>query len=175
MNPYYTHREYLINELNSLDITKDITILELGTGDGSGEIFHDWCSRFPNIRVIGFEFDNTWLQTVKEKYTLPNYEFHNITDWSTIKTVVQSMGIDNIDLIFVDQETFESRIVSIDVLRGFTDTFILHDYDWYNRIANKNHGNEVVEGTWLYDKFAEDYDIITHFELMPPTLILHAK
>ena len=74
MNPYYTHREYLQQELERL---KDgSVVLELGVGDGSSEVMGKFAKLHPNIKIYGLEPDVNWLYNTKMKYAqgLDNYK-----------------------------------------------------------------------------------------------------
>jgi hypothetical protein len=71
MNPYYTHRPYLISELNKLIESKqssDISILELGVGDGSSQIFNEFAKNYRNISINNQDILNAYPEIKNEKY-----------------------------------------------------------------------------------------------------------
>ena len=82
MNPYYTHQDTLNKILESFDYSTPIHCLEFGSGDGSSSVFHTFAQSNSNLTVDCFEHEESWLNTMSEKYKLNTYNF-NLVDWST--------------------------------------------------------------------------------------------
>lgn len=178
MNPYYTHQEYLIKILDSLDYTKNIKCLEFGSGDGSSSIFNKYVKK-NNMSVRCFEHDTEWLNTMIEKYRIPNYEFNEVKwedfNYNSIKNEIY-------DLVFVDQGDWDARITTIDELKKVSKYIILHDYCYYNGFrgssipdVDKECALNVNEDSFFYKKYNEDFELISEHTLFPPTLIMKNK
>jgi hypothetical protein len=169
MHPYFTHKEYLKKELASLK--SDAVVLELGIGDGSSPLMYDFCRDNPIAKVVGLETDQDWTDKIKNEYSLPNYEIDFIETWDGFENNLKDKFF---DLVFVDQHPWEARVYSIKVLKDKAHTFILHDYDHYNKgIANNIYIND--ESSWLYQNYGDIYNFEDHYDILPPTTILRRK
>jgi len=179
MNDYYTHQKYLIRTLNLFDYEKTINCLEFGTGEGSSSVFCDFARKYKNINIESFEHENNWFKTMKSKYSLENYKF-NLIDWSTF-------NYDNLkdkiyDLIFVDQGSWDARIDTIDNMKDNAKYIILHDYCYYQGFngstmepSSDMKENRIEPGSFFYEKYFDEFEIIPETDLYPPTLILKSK
>lgn len=179
MNPYYTHQKYLIQLLNSFNYDKIVKCLEFGTGDGSSSVFYDYCKKETNINVLAFEHDLNWLNTVSEKYKLPNYTFNHV-NWGDLD--YNNLKSDTYDLVFVDQGDWDARIKTIDELKNSSKYIILHDYCYYNGfrgfeipLSEKDKYLTVSKGSFFYEKYGDEFELSTGVELFPPTLIMKNK
>jgi len=172
-NPYYTHREYLENELKKLIESKNnIQCLEFGTGEGSAEVFHQFANSYDNIQITAYETDSVWLNSTKEKYERPNYNFHYIEDWFDFLKSFKSNVI--YDLVFVDQTPWEARIETIDTVANFSKIIMLHDYDYFNKGIFEDIYS-VSKGSFFYQKYNEQFELINYYDMLPPTLIMYNK
>ena len=177
MNAYYTHQDTLNKILESFDYSKPIHCLEFGSGDGSSSVFHTFAQSNPNLTVDCFEHEESWLNSMSEKYKLNNYNF-NVVDWSTIN--YNDLKIKNYDLIFVDQGDWDARLVTIDEMKNNAKYIILHDYCYYNGFGpGMVHSPDmefinVGEGSFFH-KYSVDFEVTGVTELFPPTLILKSK
>lgn len=172
-NPYYTHRKFLTQELNRLISTpRKKFILELGVGDGSSEIFHEFAKNNSHIQILGLETDYSWAKSMQLKYELSNYKILYINNWfdELYQWFISFFDV-KFDLIFVDQSPWEARIDAINKLYNKFDTLILHDYDYYNP---PEHKYEVGEKSF-FEKYMSHYNISAHYEELPPTLIMQSK
>ena len=176
MNAYYTHQDTLNKILESFDYSKPIHCLEFGSGDGSSSVFHTFAQSNPNLTVDCFEHEESWLNSMSEKYKLNNYNF-NVVDWSTIN--YNDLKIKNYDLIFVDQGDWDARLVTIDEMKNNAKYIILLDYCYYNGFRgaeiserDKEWAFSVNENTFFYNKYFNDFELLTQTELFPPTLIM---
>lgn len=168
MNDYYTHRPYLIQILEGFDYSKNVNILEFGTGEGSGEVFHQFASLYSNLNIQSFDNDITWLNTMKNKYQLPNYNFTQVESWKELFDTYNFSS--SYDLIFVDQSPWEARIMSLDFLKGKYQTAILHDYDYYNKgITPPNKIYDTDESSY-FAKYLDAYTLQGYHSTLPPTL-----
>lgn len=174
-NPFYTHREYLQQELDNLltknTTQKSINILELGVGDGSSELMHSFAKNNMNVSILGLESNSDWANTIKEKYTLSNYKILYILDWNidTYKNILNNFY----DLVFIDQSPWSARIDSLIYLSNNDkfNTAILHDYDYYN----PDHCRYCHDEQSFFRDYIKKYNLIGHFKILPPTLIFKKK
>lgn len=175
MNAYYTHQKYLRRELKAL--ARNAKVLELGVGEGSSSVMHDFCRLNPDSRVIAYESDESWLNTMKSKYELENYSFNYISNWDKLDQVV---GDSIFDLVFVDQSPWEARIYSINKLKEKTKLFIVHDYDYFNHsIGLSPVGSEQSyisnENSFWGKEYSGEFSLEDNYEILPPTLIMRKK
>jgi hypothetical protein len=169
---YYTHRPYIISELNKLIDSKKsstISILELGVGDGSSEVFNEFSQKHKNISIIGLETDYLWYNNMKAKYELPNYQIRYLESWQEPSYL--DILNNNYDLIFVDQNPWEARIDAINKLYGNFQALILHDYDFYNP---KESRFDIGKNSF-FGKYLEKYHISEFHSQLPPTLVMSLK
>lgn len=178
-NGYYTHQSYLKKELDNL--VSGSIVLELGIGEGSSSLMYEFCKNNPHITVHSFETNLEWFDQMFEKYgNLPNYIFNLIDNWDNFEKYLDS-NTHQYNLIFVDQTPWEARINSIDKLKDITETFILHDYDFFNKNENswvKDACNDIYinnETSWLGQKYSEEFFMEDNYDILPPTLIMRKK
>ena len=122
-NAFYTHQPVLFAALE----LSNGPVLELGVGEGSTQLIHDYCMKRKRP-VVSVESDEGWLK----RYThLANayHEFFHIKDWNAFYADVtkQHWG-----LVFIDQDSsdgFKNRAESFRQLRDHTDYIVLHDCD----------------------------------------------
>lgn len=172
MSDYYTHREYLKKELDSLKKNVKINCLEFGTGDGSALIFGEYAKLNKNVTITAYDSDFHWLNETKKKYGLGNYDFVHVNNWDEFFAQTNFNGI--YDLIFVDQAPWEARIKSIDFLKDKTKTIILHDFDYFN-IGVCEDIYSVKEGSFFHTKYGNIFELFAFNEQLPPTLIMKNK
>ena len=167
-HPYYTHRKYLINNLNLLSKKDQVNILEFGVGEGSSSILNDFASKNKNFNIEAFETDHLWLNETKNKYELDNYKFNHVNDWNEL--LVGENFNNEYDLIFVDQSPWEARIKTIDLLINKSTVTILHDYDFYNKGIVENIFD--VGYNSFFGKYLSKNILSEGFnEELPPTLV----
>ena len=155
MNAYYTHQKYLIAELEKLDYTKLVIVLEFGTGDGSASILHDFAKRYPNLTVESFETDFNWLRAMTGKYPADNYRFHLVDEWDELFR--EEPFIDKYDLVFVDAgPDFDARIKIINYIKDKAKVIILHDYDFYNKGIMEDH-YFVGKGSFFGERYSDEF------------------
>ena len=171
LNPFYTHRPFLINELEKLKNKSTVKILEFGVGDGSSEIIHEYASNNKNFYIEAYETDISWLNEMKRKYQLENYNFTYIESWDWL---FENHTFDeNYDLVFIDQAPWEARIQTLNLISPKSKVSILHDYDFYNHsITNDIYATG--EGTF-FSKYNENYLIESNHDQLPPTAIFRNK
>ncbi len=170
MNDYYTHRPYLIETLNKFNYDNKINILEFGVGEGSSEIFFEYANKYPNLNVCAFDNEFNWFNSMKDKYELPNYKFNFVESWDTLFSEYKFMK--TYDLVFVDQSPWEARITTLDILKGYYQNAILHDYDFYNKgIVSPEDIYNVNEATF-FSRYLDSYELHGYNSTLPPTLLL---
>ena len=131
MNPYHTHQKYLIEELDRLDYSKPVIVLEFGTGDGSASILQSFARRYPNLRIDSYENDLNWFCKTSGKYPADNYHFHQVESWDSFFD--KAVFNESYDLVFVDSSPWDVRIQAIEAVKDRAIVIILHDYDWFNK------------------------------------------
>jgi hypothetical protein len=172
MSDYYTHREYLKKELESIKKNIKSKCLEFGTGDGSALIFEEYAKLNENVSITSYDSDFQWLEVTKEKYALDNYKFIHINNWNEF--FLQTEFNDIYDLIFVDQSPWDARIQTIDFLKNKSKIIILHDFDYFN-IGVCDDRYSVKEGSFFHTKYANDFELFAFNDQLPPTLIMKNK
>ena len=182
-NGWYSHRRVLVDEINKLSLESDVNILEFGTGNGSAEIFYQYCKQYPTFKVTAFDNSLDWLNQMKNSFELENYNFNLTTEWET--TLKEIDYNKKYDLVFVDQAPWSARIETIDFLRDKNvNTIILHDYDQYN-FNDCNGCKAKLEADYLsigigsfFERFMDYFDMESYYDNKPnwpPTLILRNK
>ena len=176
-DPFITHQKYTSRELCKLP--NSAVILELGVGNGSSPLMYDFCKNNPDSKVLAFETNSPWFNQMFEKYgDLPNYVFNLIEDWNNLGDYLTD---EQYQLVFVDQSPWEARINSIDLLKDKVNTFILHDYDFYNKSENSwvaEPCNDIFindETSWIGKKYSQEFDLEDNYEVLPPTLVMEKK
>jgi hypothetical protein len=172
MSDYYTHREYLKKELETLKKNVKTNCLEFGTGDGSALIFGEYAKLNENVSITAYDSDFQWLNETKEKYSLENYNFTHINNWDEFLS--QNNFNDIYDLIFVDQTPWEARINTIDLLKNQSKIIILHDFDYFN-IGVCEDIYSVNEGSFFHTRYGDDFELFAFNEQLPPTLVMKNK
>lgn len=172
MESFYTHREYLKNELLKFDYTNTIKCLEFGTGDGSAVIFKELTDKYENLSVTSYESDFNWLTETKNKYENNNYNFIYTESWDDLLN--EENFNDVYDLVFVDQSPWEVRIKTIDLLKNKTKVLILHDFDFYNKGVCDDIFS-IGSESFFHKKYNDVFTMVTHIEQLPPTLIMINK
>lgn len=167
MNPYYTHRPYLIDILDNLDYSKPIECLEFGIGYGSSEVFFKYAQTKENLRITAFETDRTWFDEISEKFRLENYNFRYIENWQNL----DYLNFDkHYDFIFIDQAPWEERIRTLDSIGDCADIILLHDYDYFNKLINLFDIYDVSDVS-AFGKYLKNFNLCAYKETLPPTLV----
>jgi hypothetical protein len=168
-NPYYTHRKYLVNILNSFNYDQQITCFEFGIGYGSSEIFHEYCQKFPNLKVYGFETDNVWFLEISEKFNRTNYSFTHLDNWNNFN--YESLSESH--LTFIDQAPWEARLETLENMSKKSKNILIHDYDYFNK-GKIDNIFDVSEKSFL-GRYVDAFDIQPYHEILPPTVVLSRK
>jgi hypothetical protein len=167
-NPFGTHRKVLIDILNSLPNSS--LIIELGVGFSSSSIFNKYSQSNPNVNVYSYETDGKYLKKISEKYQRVNYLFNYVESYTLVD---QYSHFENIDLVFVDQSPWQSRIDSMLLLSNKTSIFILHDFDYYTKKYSKS--NNSLYNIEFFIELFPNYEIYIYGEKYPPTLVLKKR
>ena len=171
-NPFYTHQKYLRDELAKLNLEQKSICLEFGTGDGSGCIINEFLEKNDNLSVYSFESNYEWFTSMAKKYKAKNYHFNFVYNWNDY---LRRKSFEDIyDVVFVDQTPWEARIKTIDRLKHKTKTFILHDYDFFNKGIIEDIYS-VSKGSFFHNTFGDFFIMENYHDILPPTLILRNK
>lgn len=176
-HPFYTHRKYLIEQIEKLDLTKPNIILEFGTGIGSGEIFSEYTKKYPNLKVISYEHDVEWFNQMKIQYENKNYEF-NLVEWD--KFDYSLLKNKQYNIVFVDQGIWVERARTVDEMIDNSNVIIVHDFDYFNK-----HDSGFIQGclniygtgddTYWGSNYNSVMNIVGYNEELPPTLVMFKK
>jgi 16S rRNA A1518/A1519 N6-dimethyltransferase RsmA/KsgA/DIM1 with predicted DNA glycosylase/AP lyase activity len=169
---YYTHRKYLRAALDKLDLSKPVTVMEFGTGDGSAVVFEEYTKKYPELKVISYEADASWHSAMSEKYSSSQYTFNHVQDWNTL--LVPENFTETYEFIFVDQAPWEARTNTINLLKDKCKTIMLHDYDFYND-GFVSDTKSVEPGSFFHNEYGNDFELIPEIEFYPPTLVMINK
>ena len=167
-NPFGTHRKVLIDILNSLPTSS--LIIELGVGFGSSSIFNKYSQSNPNVHIYSYETDEKYLKKISEKYQRVNYIFNYVESYTLVDLY---SNFEDIDLVFIDQSPWQSRIDSMLLLSNKTSIFILHDFDYYTKKYPKTN-NRLYTIDFVIELFP-NYEIYIYAEKYPPTLVLKKR
>jgi hypothetical protein len=176
-HPFYTHQKYLREQLDSLDLTKPIKCLEFGSGIGSGDVFNEFTSLYPDFQVITYEHDVEWFNQMKEKYSADNYKF-NLIKWEEFDYT--ALKNEKYDLIFVDQGVWSERARTVRELINNSDIIVVHDFDYFNKhdsgyIANCPNIYACDDTTYWGSQYNDVKQLTAYSELLPPTLLIKTK
>ena len=172
MSDFYTHRPFLIRELEKLKSKDSVKILELGTGDGSSLVLNEFANLYDNFTIQAFETDYSWFCNMREKYETNNYQFNHINNWNSL--LDDSYQTNKFyDLIFIDQSPWEARMQSFEKFKKSAGVIILHDYDYFNKGVIENIYS--VDETSVFGKYRELFELENNFEVLPPTLVCYKK
>lgn len=176
-HPFYTHRQYLIEQIEKLDLTQPNIILEFGTGIGSGDVFKEYADKYPLLTIISYEHDVEWFNQMKTQYESTNYIF-NLIEWDNFD--YNSLKNKHYNIIFVDQGIWIERARTVDEMIDNSDVIIIHDFDYFNKQdSGFIQGCSNIYGTgddtyWGYN-YNSIMNIVAYSELLPPTLIMTKK
>lgn len=164
IDPYSTHQLVL------LDVLKRTSkpILEFGSGDYSTPQIHEICN---NRMVITVDDSKVWLS----RYCLLETELHKFVFVENEKELQTFFAKNKTDwgLVFVDNGTWHSRILTINKYRNTADYLIIHDCDYF---PNNGFFGEIIRnvGKRTYDKVFKywiEFYVEGSDKNSPPTLL----
>ena len=123
LNDWYTHIPVLIK---ALDRSYPNTILELGSGDCSSIIFHEYASGVDGRHVTSLEHDPAWLSSMKWMQN----------DWHDLVYMPQwqyEAWQGPWDLVMIDQAPEEARIPALEFFASKSELVVLHDNNYPER------------------------------------------
>ena len=172
-NPYFTHQKYLIEELNKLPKDRELICLEFGAGDGSSSIFREYVEANDKLTVYSFESKYEWFNSMSSKYKHERYRFQFVNNWNDF--LARKNFDKKYDLIFIDSNPWDARIATINKMKDKSPTFILHDYDFYNKGFYDKDIFSVGEKSFFKSRFKDHFVFEPHYDELPPTLVLRNK
>jgi len=172
MNAFYTHQQYLIQELRKLDYSGPRLCLELGAGDGSASVFRGFLLDNPNLSVLSLDTSQDWRDQMMRDYNHPNYQMNLVDSWDAIWSNAFQTHTPY-DIVFIDQTPFDARISSLEALKRIARIIILHDYDYFNKGICENIFS--VGGDSFFKKYLIDFTLEPQVMILPPTLIMRNK
>ncbi len=174
MSPFYTHQEYLADQISLLDYTQpEVNCIEFGTGDGSAMIFRRFVNKHPTLKVVSYETDKMWCDSMSKIYASDRYIFHHIESWDALLDNPSELtGM--YDLVFVDQAPWEARIKSIHRIKHNSKVVILHDYNFFN-VGVVEDTMSVGPGSFHHKEFSDVFYLLGIHVYVPGTLVMFNK
>jgi hypothetical protein len=140
IDPMSTHSDVLNAAIqfvsNRTKPDQSLILLEIGTGGKSSEIMRKFTEQNPNTKLISFENDDAWIEKYKKDY--PEHPRHIICkvnstkDWeSKIISQINVIKENDMSLSFIDSAPWESRIISLKLLKNLSHLVLIHDVDYF--------------------------------------------
>lgn len=123
------YNDYLEELLNSFNYYTNVRILEFGPTYETSKIFNKYCSIHKTLNVFSYENKIDSFQNFKNQFFLPNYYFE-YSEWTSFE--FSKLKNNNFNLVIINHDDCEFRIITIDNLKDNVDLFILDDYCYYN-------------------------------------------
>lgn len=156
---YFTHQPVLMKALK----LSQGDVLELGCGDGSTEIIHNYCMKHGR-KVLTVEHDKEWLLKYQNRFQGSHHEYMLTVDWYSL---IDSLIGRQWGLVFIDQTSWNERAYSFTKLKDFAEFIVLHDSDYFpeNNLLGKlvrpyhtNGPNDLGERDWSGEiKFYKEF------------------
>lgn len=151
-NDYYTHLPLMKHLFQVAKVIKTGgSVLELGCGDGSSRFLKHVRDEL-DLSVTAFETDESWFNSMKEKYGDDKYTFIHINNWDEF--TCDNLEEDHYELVFIDQSPWEARIDTAIKLKDKANYIVIHDYDYYIRELPELH--QIILDNFKHVKYYED-------------------
>jgi hypothetical protein len=149
VDPMSTHSEFLEAAitfvLTQVSGEGKLFLLEIGTGGKSSEIMRRVIEENVNVELISFENDLNWIDAYRNKF--PPHKRHEICqvgeieDWDRqISMKLKSVPAQSFIVSFIDSAPWESRVISLNLLKEVSQLVLIHDVDYFPH--NKFFGHE---------------------------------
>jgi len=131
LNSYITHRDVLYKILSKTDGP----VLECGSGFGSTPFLHELCAS-KRRELLTLESDRKWL----DKFYFYKTDWHRLEAIESWEKAISRISEKNWDVVFVDQNPWEARHLTIKRIKNKARYIILHDCNYFpeNNIFGKN-------------------------------------
>jgi hypothetical protein len=103
-------------------------IAEFGSGNGSTPLLHAIASRL-GVRLVTLDNDASWLERYRQSLESPLHEFRLVEDWSV--ELARPEWDENWAVVFIDQNPFEARALTVARFRSSADYLVVHDDDYF--------------------------------------------
>ena len=134
MDPYATHQEFL----SAYILATSGDIVEFGTGDGSTGLILDLIKN-TGRKLVSFENDKQWFDKMISLYPpSDNHEYVFVSDW---QHAISNLDSSAFDVVFIDQNPWEARLMSMKHFQYSDSYIIIHDVDYFPR--NKLFGHMI--------------------------------
>lgn len=153
-NPYFTHQPVLVKGLKQ----SVGPVLELGSGEGSTDLIHNYCSKH-NRKVTTVENNISWMDRYKDRLKEEWHQFIYTNNWEeTINQLTEHLW----GLVFIDQDCWKARAYSFKKLIKCCDFIVIHDCDYFpeNNLLGKvikPYINEQEKGERSFDDEANNW------------------
>jgi hypothetical protein len=103
-------------------------IAEFGCGNGSTPLLHELTAEL-GVKLVTLDNNAEWLERFRPSMESPWHEFRLVDDWAV--ELSRSEWDDGWALVFVDQDPFEARALTVERLRRSADYIVVHDDDYF--------------------------------------------
>lgn len=121
---YLTHQPFLKHYVEKT--TGDV--LELGTGFGSTPMLRELLEN-SGRKLISVDHNLEWINKMKE--SCPENEYHKYIHTSNWCSTIINLSTQKWGIVFIDQNPWEARSISLYALRNASDYVIVHDVDYF--------------------------------------------
>ena len=140
IDPMSTHSEFLEATikfaLTQVSGEEKLFLIEIGTGGKSSEIMRRVTEEKENVELTSFENDSKWIETYRTKFGPHKRheicQIGEIDDWERqITKKLKSIPTNSIIISFIDSAPWESRVVSLNLLKDVSQIVLIHDVDYF--------------------------------------------
>jgi hypothetical protein len=103
-------------------------IAEFGCGNGSTPFLHEIAGKL-GVRLVTLDNNAHWLNRYAPSLESPIHEFRLVDDWAV--ELARPDWDERWALVFVDQDPFEARALTVERLRDSADYVVVHDDDYF--------------------------------------------
>ncbi len=103
-------------------------IAEFGCGNGSTPLLHEIASKL-ELRVVSLDNNAEWLDRFRPDLESPLHEFRLVDDWAA--ELAKPEWGERWGLVFVDQDPFDARAMTVARVRESADYVVVHDDDYF--------------------------------------------
>lgn len=128
LHDWATHLPVIIK---TLDRAKPEKLLELGSGDFSSVLLHEYVTGTKR-QLISLEHDEPWLNSLKWLQNV-NHDLKHVTEWN------YEPWKGPWDFVFIDQAPEPDRIPALEYFSDKSKVVILHDNNYEDRYAKHYH------------------------------------
>ena len=103
-------------------------IAEFGCGNGSTPLLHGLAVEL-GVKLVTLDNNPEWLERFRPALESPRHEFRLVDDWAV--ELSRSEWDDGWALVFIDQDPFEARVLTVERFRRTAEYIVVHDDDYF--------------------------------------------